>query len=698
MPRIRNNSGYIGAQFLPTSSGAGGMNTLPEQQQNQQAGNWPSDRTQFLFTDPQFNLTTLLIHADGSNGANNYSILDSSSSPLTVTRNGTPTQGTFSPFSHTGWCNQFNGTTDYITSGTILSFGTGDFTVEGWFYPTTTGTNIPLFTFGTLNAATNLGVFYTSNAGNQTVVRLSSSSADTVTATYVAANVWTHVAVVRTSGVITIYFNGEAATNSSSAGGSTSLTGTTLTLGWSGATVNTFFPGYISNFRSVRGSAVYTANFTPSTIPLTAITNTQLLTCQSNRFIDNSTSPVTITPSGTASVQSFSPLAPLASYGSSSVGGSIYCTATTPDYLTIATTGARVAGLGLGTGAFTIELWAYITSAPNTWQAFFDINSYTSGILMRYQAGSDSLYILGTAYNWDPTTNVKLNSWNHIALSRNAGGVFRVFVNGVSAVTGTNAGDLGATGYMAVNYGLHAAGQNMTAYFSSLRLVKGTAVYDPTNTTITVPTGPLTAVAGTTLLLNGTNAALYDSTAKNNINTNIGGSLSSTQAKFGATSLRVPGGVWSMTNPGPMNTLGSGDFTIEGWFRFDGMGNQRPVTQGASGVGEFLLIFYGSGAFDWCEGTTARVSGTAGAVTANAWYHIAIVRYSGVTKAYINGTQNGNAYTSSYNFSSTNPIYLGGNPGTPSQTMAGYIDEFRISRYARYTANFTVSASAFPSL
>ena len=40
--------------------------------------------------------------------------------------------------------------------------------------------------------------------------------------------------------------------------------------------------GYISNFRIVTGSAVYTEDFTPPTEKLTNITNTSLLCCQSN--------------------------------------------------------------------------------------------------------------------------------------------------------------------------------------------------------------------------------------------------------------------------------------------------------------------------------------------------------------------------------------------------------------------------------
>jgi hypothetical protein len=50
-------------------------------------------------TDPFFNQTTLLLHGDGTNGAQNNTFLDSSSNTFTITRNGNTTQGTFSPFS-----------------------------------------------------------------------------------------------------------------------------------------------------------------------------------------------------------------------------------------------------------------------------------------------------------------------------------------------------------------------------------------------------------------------------------------------------------------------------------------------------------------------------------------------------------------------------------------------------------------------
>ena len=70
------------------------------------------------------------------------------------------------------------------------------------------------------------------------------------------------------------------------------------------------FYGYISNFRFVNGTAVYTSNFTPSTSPLTAITNTKLLCCQDVTIAtDNSGTSKTMTAidSGSTYTQQMAP-------------------------------------------------------------------------------------------------------------------------------------------------------------------------------------------------------------------------------------------------------------------------------------------------------------------------------------------------------------------------------------------------------
>ena len=102
-----------------------------------------------VVTDAYFNLVTLLLPGNGTNGAQNNTFLDSSSNNFSITRNGNTTQGTFSPFSQTGWGNYFD-TSSWLTIASNAAFNVfnGDMTIECWFYATNlTGRSEHLFAF-----------------------------------------------------------------------------------------------------------------------------------------------------------------------------------------------------------------------------------------------------------------------------------------------------------------------------------------------------------------------------------------------------------------------------------------------------------------------------------------------------------------------------------------------------------------------
>ena len=122
-------------------------------------------------------------------------------------------------------------------------------------------------------------------------------------------NRWNHIAISRSSGTTKIFVNG-IETNSFSDSTNNS-TGTLRLSTFRDTTTSSSdygFEGQLSNFRIVKGTALYTSNFTPPTEPLTNVTNTKLLCCQSNSSAVNyAVSPGTITANGDAAATNFNP-------------------------------------------------------------------------------------------------------------------------------------------------------------------------------------------------------------------------------------------------------------------------------------------------------------------------------------------------------------------------------------------------------
>ena len=68
------------------------------------------------------------------------------------------------------------------------------------------------------------------------------------------------------------------------------------------------FNGAVSNFRVIKGTALYTSRFTPPAAPLTNVTNTKLLFCQSNTSATESCcNSGSITANGDAAATTFNP-------------------------------------------------------------------------------------------------------------------------------------------------------------------------------------------------------------------------------------------------------------------------------------------------------------------------------------------------------------------------------------------------------
>ena len=187
----------------------------------------------------------------------------------------------------------FNGSNQYLR---VPSTGAGfssitTFTYECWIYPTSSlGTNC-IFDISECQpfrfVLSSTGVNWQATSSGGTIL--------TANFTWVIGT-WYHVAFVRdNSNNISIFINGTRYATTTYGGnwGATASGGVNIGCNrgdtW-------FFPGYISNARFVKGTAIYTGNFSTPTNELTNITNTSLLICKSSTFIDLSSSALTVTP------------------------------------------------------------------------------------------------------------------------------------------------------------------------------------------------------------------------------------------------------------------------------------------------------------------------------------------------------------------------------------------------------------------
>ncbi len=663
------------------------------------------DGSTSVVSDEYFNLVALLLPGNGTNGQQNNTFLDASTNNFTVTRNGNTTQGTFSPFSQTGWSNYFDGVSDSLTFATSTALSlSGAFTIEFWIFLESLALdtiNPSIITFPT---QPNAWQVYINSAGSY--IGLYDGNADVVntTSSSITANRWYHVAISRdASNNLAIFLDGvRKGSTASGAGTIGSTTGTIRFMAYDGSQGDV--KGYLSNLRIVKGSAVYNPTQTTLTVPttaLTAVSNTQLLICQSNRFVDNSVNAFAITVNGNTAVQPFSPFNPTAAYAAATVGGSAYFDGS-GDYLSLASNSQTA----VASNAFTLECYVYFSSpAANSNQPLY--TNYTTFTT------AGSIYI-GKHVNYSGRMTVWISNystagplllestlppagWTHYALVR-SGNTFTLYRNGAVSVSATFAGaTTGATNASYIAAGIESGGVQMEGYLSSFRIVNGTAVY---TSAFTPPTAPVTAIENTSLLLNYTNAGITDATAKNVLETVGGAAISTAQSKFGGSSMAFDGTTDYVVQPSSLNYgYGTGDFTIEFWLYLNSTGLQTIVSNLSAATGGVQPHIYINTTIRYYTNSADRITGAA--LSAGQWYHIAVSRGSGSTRLFVNGTQSGSTYADTNNYTIA-PLGVGtyweaGAPFTTS-TLNGYIDDLRITRgYARYTANFTAPSTAFPT-
>jgi hypothetical protein len=196
----------------------------------------------------------------------------------------------------------FDGSTQGIRLPTTsnLDFGSGDFTIEFWMNAGSSQQTYAMIADALdTNQYTGIGVGINDGfPAGYLKFRAQSGYAVLKTTTYVVDNTWRHIACVKSGSNGYLFVNGVLEASTSGWSGVTSASLNDGQIGRSryssGQSSDNTFTGYLSNFRILKGTALYTSNFTVPAYALEAISNTQLLTVNSGTVVDNSINAFTL--------------------------------------------------------------------------------------------------------------------------------------------------------------------------------------------------------------------------------------------------------------------------------------------------------------------------------------------------------------------------------------------------------------------
>ncbi|NDF13174.1 MAG: LamG domain-containing protein, partial [Proteobacteria bacterium] len=409
--------------------------------------------------DPAVSDSSLLLHFDGN-------LNDSSPNNIQVTANGNATTSTAQ--SKFGGASLFvdNENQDFscvsAASDASLSPGSGDYTIEGWVYPTNTDGPRAIFSKNG-GDDNNEFVVYVFNGLSYIVCTYSGTNWTNdggFGSESIPENTWSHVAMVKGGSTVSVYVNGilsQQTTISTIAEGSAPLR-----IGAEG-NIGQSFVGYIDEVRIIKGTAVYTENFTPPEFPF------GMSYSPITYFYDSGPNNHEVTAVGDAriSINRFK-------YGNASgvfrVDG---------DHIEL----PSAAG-DLGADDFTVEFWCYPLS----------FSSYTTiaGNLLSNNDAEWQIICDGTPGNltwYRPTTpaggiflniaaELQTNIWQHVAFVRSSGSM-TLYVDGVAAGSVADTFDYSnPTNALWIGHTPeNLSGRNFDGHIDDFRITKGVARY-----------------------------------------------------------------------------------------------------------------------------------------------------------------------------------------------------------------------------
>ena len=403
---------------------------------------------------------------------------------------------TYSASKHGGSV-KLDGSGDYVSaaSSADFGFGTGDFTIEGWYYQTT-ATNYSIL-FATGNSSSGIGSHMRSN-GNITITVPGTTVSHEFTSVYTPTiNVWYHVAVVRNGSTITVYLNGESVGSASNSLNYNSAN--KINIGMDGNSSSAAFNGYVSDFRVVKGTAVYTSAFTPPTSPLSVVTNTKLL-------MNPGTSVSIFDAIGGHSFDLSSGITS-STTKKKNAASSLYADGSAPQHggAVFEANSDESDNVDLEDEPFTIECWFWNSAAPSGEKSWFQLgpgdatysnnitaqfrdNATPGGVFIYFTGGNTSAALTGhdasTMGSSHTGGNLVSTDWTHMVITRNP--IFAkttLYLNGTATDTSTSTSAVNSNSSLKLGGGPYSGWQG---YIEDFRISTGSIRYpiDPVPTTL----------------------------------------------------------------------------------------------------------------------------------------------------------------------------------------------------------------------
>jgi hypothetical protein len=248
------NGGLMGVQRTPTQGIASGLWFQNEQSVAKRANVWPFSQS----ADPYFSDVSLLLHMDGSNGSTTFA--DSSSGNVACVARGNAAVSTAqSKFGGASLVvDGISPTCVTCATTSVHAFGTADFTIEGWVYLNSIGSDKKIFDCNYVDGVM-LQLYPTTS-----VLWVKGTNYDFAT-THLPTGQWVHFAVTRASNAINLWIDG---TSRASGTNSTNVSAAAeLAIGATSSSRDGNINGYIDEFRITKNVARYTSSFTPPTAP-----------------------------------------------------------------------------------------------------------------------------------------------------------------------------------------------------------------------------------------------------------------------------------------------------------------------------------------------------------------------------------------------------------------------------------------------